>query len=172
MKNKKQLSLMALGVFALSATAQEPIIQTKYTADPAPMVYNDTIFLYTSHDEDDAQGYEFKMLDWQLYTSTDMVNWTDHGPVASLKEFAWRKRDNGAWAQQVVERNGKFYMYSPSTGTASAYWFPIRPMDHLKTLSENRLYGNKNIGKTLTRLSGLTMTDKPICTGVTRTCIM
>ena len=116
MKNKKQLSLMALGVFALSATAQEPIIQTKYTADPAPMVYNDTIFLYTSHDEDDAQGYEFKMLDWQLYTSTDMVNWTDHGPVASLKEFAWRKRDNGAWAQQVVERNGKFYMYCPLHG--------------------------------------------------------
>ena len=88
--------------------AQEPIIQTKYTADPAPMVYNDTVFLYTSHDEDDAQGYGFKMLDWQLYTSTDMVNWTDHGPIASLKDFTWRKRDNGAWALQVVERNGKF----------------------------------------------------------------
>ena len=49
MKNKKYLSMMALGTFALSAAAQEPIIQTKYTADPAPMVYNDTIFLYTSH---------------------------------------------------------------------------------------------------------------------------
>ena len=108
--------MMALGTFALSAAAQEPIIQTKYTADPAPMVYNDTIFLYTSHDEDDAQGYDFKMLDWQLYTSTDMVNWTDHGPVASLKDFVWRKRDNGAWAQQVVERDGKFYMYCPLHG--------------------------------------------------------
>ena len=73
-------------------------------------------FLYTSHDEDDAQGYGFKMLDWQLYTSTDMVNWTDHGTIASTKEFAWRKRDNGAWAQQVVERNGKFYMYCPLHG--------------------------------------------------------
>ncbi len=100
----------------LPSYAQMPIIQTKYTADPAPMIHNDTIFLYTSHDEDDAQGYEFKMLDWQLYTSTDMVNWTDHGPVASLKEFAWRSRDNGAWAQQVVERNGKFYMYCPLHG--------------------------------------------------------
>ena len=96
--------------------AQDPIIQTKYTADPAPMVYNDTVFLYTSHDEDDAQGYGFKMLDWQLYTSTDMVNWTDHGPIASLKDFTWRKRDNGAWALQVVERNGKFYMYCPLHG--------------------------------------------------------
>ena len=38
--------------------AQNPIIQTKYTADPAPMVYNDTVFLYTSHDEDDAFGFQ------------------------------------------------------------------------------------------------------------------
>lgn len=78
------------------------------------MVYNDTVFLYTTHDEDDAEG--FKMQDWLLYTSTDMVNWTDHGAVASLKSFDWVKRDNGAWAEQVVERNGKFYMYCPIHG--------------------------------------------------------
>lgn len=98
----------------LNVNAQRPIIQTKYTADLAPMVYNDTVFLYTTHDEDDAEG--FKMQDWLLYTSTDMVNWTDHGVVASLKSFDWVKRDNGAWAEQVVERNGKFYMYCPIHG--------------------------------------------------------
>lgn len=98
----------------LNVNAQRPIIQTKYTADPAPMVYNDTVFLYTTHDEDDAEG--FKMQDWLLYTSTDMVNWTDHGVVASLKSFDWVKRDNGAWAEQVVERKGKFYMYCPIHG--------------------------------------------------------
>lgn len=99
---------------SLNVNAQRPIIQTKYTADPAPMVYNDTVFLYTTHDEDDAEG--FKMQDWLLYTSTDMVNWTDHGVVASLKSFDWVKLDNGAWAEQVVERNGKFYMYCPIHG--------------------------------------------------------
>ena len=99
---------------SLNVNAQRPIIQTKYTADPAPMVYNDTVFLYTTHDEDDAEG--FKMQDWLLYTSTDMVNWTDHGAVASLKSFDWVKRDNGAWAEQVIERNGKFYMYCPIHG--------------------------------------------------------
>ena len=108
----KKLFLSGLSLLlALTATtgiAQNPIIQTKYTADPAPMVYNDTVFLYTTHDEDDAEG--FKMLDWLLYTSTDMVNWTDHGAVASLKSFDWGKRDNCAWAEQVIERNGKFYM--------------------------------------------------------------
>lgn len=104
-----------LAFAAGSLSAQNmPIIQTKFTADPAPMVYNDTVFLYTTHDEDTANGFE--MYDWLLYTSTDMVNWTDHGVVASTKDFAWRSRDNGAWALHVVARNGKFYMYCPLHG--------------------------------------------------------
>ena len=103
---------------ALLGVAQKPmtlpIISTKYTADPAPLVYNDTVFLYTSHDEDDAMG--FKMLDWLLYYSTDMVNWTEYGAVASLKDFDWVPYDNGAWAVQCIERNGKFYLYCPMPG--------------------------------------------------------
>ena len=110
------LMAMAMNYFvdAQNTVQQQPIIQTKYTADPAPMVYNDTVFLYTSHDEDDAMG--FKMEDWLLYTSTDMVNWTEHGAVASLDNFDWVPYDNGAWAVQCVERNGKFYLYCPMPG--------------------------------------------------------
>ena len=71
MRNFKFLGvsfLLAMTVATLGV-AQNPIIQTKYTADPAPMVYNDTVFLYTTHDEDDAEG--FKMLDWLLYISPE-----------------------------------------------------------------------------------------------------
>ena len=68
---KNSLLLFSAMIFLPNLNAQNPIIQTKYTADPAPMVYNDTVFLYTTHDEDDAEG--FKMLDWLLYTSTDMA---------------------------------------------------------------------------------------------------
>jgi arabinoxylan arabinofuranohydrolase len=46
--------------------AQKQIIQTKFTADLVPIVYNNTVFLYTSHEEDDALG--FKMFNWMLYT--------------------------------------------------------------------------------------------------------
>lgn len=60
------------------------------------------------------------MKDWLLYTSTDMVNWTDRGPVASLKNFKWAGDnansegfENGAWAAQCIERNGKYYLYCP-----------------------------------------------------------
>ena len=54
-RNKIVLSLLFAGMGTI-ATAQNinlPIIQTKYTADPAPYVHNDTVYLYTTHDEDD-----------------------------------------------------------------------------------------------------------------------
>ena len=101
-----------------------PLFQTKYTADPSPLVVGDTLFLYTSHDaspEDIPDANEknsagFFMYDWLLWSTTDMVNWTEHGAVASLKEFSWRSRENGAWAIQTVERNGKYYLYAPLHG--------------------------------------------------------
>ena len=117
---KKNFMILLLAFISVNAMAQKPqtmnmpLVQTKYTADPAPYVHGDTIYLYTTHDEDDAEG--FKMKDWLLYTSTDMVNWQDHGAVASLKDFPWYKGDNGAWAECVVERNGKWYMYCPIHG--------------------------------------------------------
>ena len=114
--NYKLFLAPALALAATQMMAQDPIIQTKFTADPAPMVWNDTVYLYTTHDEDDARGYAFKMHDWLLYTSTDMVNWKEYGAVASLQDFSWRTRDNGAWALHVVPRNGKFYMYCPLHG--------------------------------------------------------
>jgi len=116
MRNSKFNKLAVVAIISLISSigvkcfADNPIIQTKYTADPAPMVYKDTVFLYAGHDEDDATG--FKMFNWMLYTSTDMVNWTDHGMAASLKMFSWAA-ENGAWAPQCVARNGKFYMYCP-----------------------------------------------------------
>lgn len=121
MKLKKlALYCSLLGAMSLQAQTYDykakkplnmPLIQTKYTADPAPVVVGDTVYLYTTHDEDGARGFD--MQNWLLYTSTDMVNWEDKGEVASLKDLKWYKGDNGAWAEQVVYRNGKWYMYCP-----------------------------------------------------------
>ena len=91
--------------------AQNPIIQTNYTADPAPMVHNGTIYLYTTHDEDKTVRNFFTMNDWRCYSSTDMVNWIDHGTILSFKDFSWSRGD--AWAGQCIYRNGKYYFYVP-----------------------------------------------------------
>ena len=114
----------AAGIFAAStiysaaAVADNPIVQTNYTADPAPMVHDGRLYLYTSHDEDVTVKDFFTMNDWRLYSTVDMVNWTDHGSPAGYKTFSWGTGD--AWAIQVVVRNGKFYLYAPinnSTGS-------------------------------------------------------
>jgi len=94
--------------------ANMPVIQTRFTADPAPVVIGDKVYLYTTHDEDGARGFE--MFDWLLYVSDDMVNWQDYGPVASLDDFKYYDGKNGAWAEQVVEANGCYYMYCPIHG--------------------------------------------------------
>ena len=117
----RKLSLAWVALAMLPARlgfADNPIIQTKYTADPAPLVYNGTVYLYTSHDEDTAVN--FVMYNWMLYSSTDMANWTDHGIVAGVKApnntFPWAAGTN-AWAPQVVEKSGKFYLYVPLQGS-------------------------------------------------------
>ena len=97
-----------------NAHANMPVVQTRFTADPAPVVIGDKVFLYTTHDEDGARG--FQMFDWLLYTSDDMVNWQDYGPVASLDDFKYYDGKNGAWAEQVIEANGAYYMYCPIHG--------------------------------------------------------
>ncbi|HPR30590.1 MAG TPA: glycoside hydrolase family 43 protein [Prolixibacteraceae bacterium] len=118
MKSHRFLLFVSLlfGLGNQTGFCQNPIVQTYFTADPAPMVFNGTVYLYTSHDEDSTVNNFFTMHDWRCYSSTDMVNWTDHGAIASLKNFAWCKRENGAWAPQCLERNGKFYLYVPIHG--------------------------------------------------------
>jgi arabinoxylan arabinofuranohydrolase len=112
------LAVVIVGAIPSPARADNPIVQTSYTADPAPMVYEGRLYLYTSHDEDVTVGNFYTMNDWRLYSTTDMVNWTDHGTPASLKTFNWST--DSAWAPQGVARNGKFYLYVPINNNSGA----------------------------------------------------
>lgn len=99
--------LLLIAALPLTTLAQNPIVQTWCTADPAPFVWDDTFYIYTGHDEDNADF--FWMQEWRVYSSKDMVNWTDHGSPLALEDFPWA--DDRAWASQICERNGKFYWY-------------------------------------------------------------
>ncbi|WP_342626130.1 glycoside hydrolase family 43 protein [Spirochaeta thermophila] len=86
-----------------------PIIRDIYSADPAALVHGDTLYLYVGHDEAPEGATTYVMNDWYCYSTKDMIHWTNHGPVLSVRDFAWA--DGNAWAGQVVHRNGKFYYY-------------------------------------------------------------
>lgn len=91
--------------------SKNPIIDSIYTADPAPMVEGDTLYLYTTHDEDELINDFYTMFDWYCFSTKDMVNWTNHGPIFSLDDIEWA--DDRAWAPQCIGRNGKYYLYCP-----------------------------------------------------------
>ncbi len=92
-----------------------PLVTDKFTADPAPMVHGDTLYLYVGHDEyyegqDSASGgKEFNITEWLCYSTTDMKTWVDHGSVLRPTDFSWAVGE--AWASQVIEKDGKFYYY-------------------------------------------------------------
>jgi arabinoxylan arabinofuranohydrolase len=94
---------------ACPVSADNPVVQTIYTADPAPLVFNNRVYLFTGHDEDGSTN--FNMRDWHLYSSADMANWQDHGVMMNLATFSWASER--AWAGQVIPRNNKFYYYVP-----------------------------------------------------------
>ncbi len=103
---------IAAGCLALSASAnaKNPIVDTVFTADPAAIVHQDTVFLYTGHDEQEPSKVGFNLNEWLLFSTKDMVNWQAHGPILRATDFKWAL--NSAWAAHMVERDGKFYFYT------------------------------------------------------------
>jgi len=114
---KSKFLFVVVLLFCSISNAENPIVQTIFTADPAPMVYNDTFYVYSGHDDADANSGWFNMKEWRVYSSVDMANWTDHGSPMDLSAFSWANAD--AWAGQCIPRNGKFYFSVPvyHTGT-------------------------------------------------------
>lgn len=110
------LILLALSLAPIRAEKQlpdlpgsNPIIRDRFTADPAPLVVGNRLYLYVGHDE--ARGDEmFNMREWLVYSTTDMKKWTAHGPIMRVKDFNWAKQD--AWASQVVRKHNRYWLFT------------------------------------------------------------
>ena len=64
-----------------------PIIKHKYTADPTALVYGDTVFIYTGHDEAPAGTEEYLMNEWLCFSSSDLVNWIEYPSPLKATDF-------------------------------------------------------------------------------------
>lgn len=98
---------------ATSALASNPLDfgSNIKTADPSGHVWADgRMYLYTSHDEECQR--DFWMKDWHVFSSADLVHWTDHGACLSVKDLKWA--DNYAWAPDAAYKNGKYYFVFPA----------------------------------------------------------
>lgn len=86
-----------------------PLFKGLYTADPCALVYKDTLYIFTGHDEQSQSGKTFLMRDWYVFSSANLVNWTGHGVKLRTEDFSWAS--GNAFAGHVVQHNGKFWWY-------------------------------------------------------------
>ena len=143
MKSTKKLIMGAIVALTChTGWADNPIIQTYYSPDPAPVVIDDTVFVYTGND---LGGDFFTMDGWRVSSSTDMVNWTDRGTIIlSSRDFPNANR-NGDWAAQVIRRNGKYYYYvTVSSSTGGGYAINVGVADRPEGPFKNAL-GNRHL---------------------------
>ncbi|MCR5155247.1 MAG: family 43 glycosylhydrolase [Butyrivibrio sp.] len=95
----KNLAVSEYDEEALYDSYTNPLLN--HCADPDVLYHNGTYFLYPTNAGDDTRGIK-------VYTSTDLVHWTDQGYALS-KEDCWGT--TGFWAPDLIEKDGTFYMY-------------------------------------------------------------
>lgn len=113
----------------LGMNAQNPIIRNQYSADPTARVFNGRVYLFPSHDiisPVEPERKWFCMADYHMFSSNDLMDWTDNGVILSQEDVPWGNPKGFAmWAPDCVFKpegpqsansrlnNGKYYFYFP-----------------------------------------------------------
>lgn len=116
------LGFSLLGISAISQ-AQNPFVHNIYTADPSAHVWSDgRLYVYPSHDIDPPQGCDL-MDKYHVFSTDDMVNWTDHGEILGAADVDWGRPEGGfMWAPDCAYKNGTYYFYFPHPTGSGDQW--------------------------------------------------
>ena len=102
----------------LTAVAQNPIIDSQFTADPTARVFDGRLYLFPSHDIVAPEGQRpdwFCMADYHVFSSDNLTEWTDHGIILNQQDVPWGKPDGySMWAPDCVEKDGRYFFYYPN----------------------------------------------------------
>jgi len=101
--------LVGLLLLGPRARADYPIASHRFLADPASLVHEGRLYLYSSNDDDNDSDDGYEMRSIVCISTSDLKNWTDHGEVLRVPaDAAWADM---SWAPAIAERNGTIYMY-------------------------------------------------------------
>lgn len=92
-----------------------PVIKHKFAPDPAALVVDDTLWLFTGHGQA-PKNSSFILKEWLVFSSTDLKNWVEYPTPLKVADFAWDKTGR-AYAAQAINRNGKYYWYISTDGS-------------------------------------------------------
>lgn len=99
-----------------------PIVSHKFGADPYAIVYNDRVYIYSTYDvleydeagevKDNTYGSINRL---SIVSSSDLMNWTDHGFVVVAGPEGEAKWATQSWApaaaHKVIDGKDKFFLY-------------------------------------------------------------
>ena len=124
--------MLTLLLAASPATGKNPIVVGKGMADPHIHIFDDTAYLYVGHDRS-PEATRFQMVDWNVWTSTDLVNWKHVTTISpnqtymkdspTLHPLQRRRVDlrysgnQAAWACDVIEKDGTYGFFFSNGGT-------------------------------------------------------
>src|SRR4030042_603229 len=99
---------------ACMTSAQNPLIMDQFTADPAARVFGGKLYVYPSHDINCGTKW-FCMADYHVFSSTDLLSWTDHGTIVTQERVAWIDSTRfSMWAPDCYEKDGQYFFYFPA----------------------------------------------------------
>ncbi len=108
----RPVHLLAVAVLFLLPTlvrAGNPLIPTVYSADPSGHVWpgDDRMWIYASNDQPGTNTHD-TMASYHVFSSSDLVHWTDYGRVLHLKDVPWAA--SHMWAIDAVLWRGTYYL--------------------------------------------------------------
>lgn len=87
-----------------------------YGGDPSILVDGDTVYAYVGHDVSEVEWYS--ITEYMCYSSKDLINWDFENVIMNMEEdVSWADARDVAWASQVVEFKGKYYLLFCTTST-------------------------------------------------------
>lgn len=123
--------------------ANNPFITHMYTADPSAHVWKDgRLYVYASHDIFPPRGCDY-MDRYHVFSTDDMINWTDHGEILNSGQVPWGRREGGyMWAPDCAYKDGTYYFYFPHpSGTHTGNTWKIGVATSRKPASDFKVQG-------------------------------
>lgn len=115
----------------------------EYIPDGEPRVFGDRIYIYGSHDIAGSDVFcDIRLKCWSAPVS-DPTNWTCHGDIFTVQatpdypaDTDWTGERNRLFAPDVVEKNGKYYLYAYIVNAPGCVAVADSPIGPFKVLSQ------------------------------------
>ncbi|MDF7825947.1 family 43 glycosylhydrolase [Pontiellaceae bacterium B12227] len=107
------LLMCSAGALHAAERASNPFIKHMFTADASAHVWEDgRLYVYPSTD---IKGKGYRSMDgYHVFSTDDMLNWTDHGEILHSRDVEWGTPKGGnMWAPDCLYKDGTYYFVFP-----------------------------------------------------------